>query len=61
MSNETPKQTPAQLEYSKAVKADPHAFHKERTHKTSMTELEAAQHQAFLNGHPFAKQGDDHE
>lgn len=56
MSNEQPKKTSASLEYSAAVAANPTAFSTPRTPKTVMTELEKARHEAFLNGHPLAKE-----
>jgi hypothetical protein len=55
MSND--KQTPAQLEYSRAVAADPSAFYTaEAPAKVDMTPLEKARHKAFLDGHPIARQ-----
>ncbi|HEY6923689.1 MAG TPA: hypothetical protein VI653_09485 [Steroidobacteraceae bacterium] len=57
MSNETPKEEPAQLQYSRAVSADPSAYHQERVHRVSAEQekLNQARHAAFVQGHPFAR------
>lgn len=55
MSDDTPKQNPAQLDFLRAKEANPLAHSTPRVAKTEMTEQEKAQHDAFIAGHPIAK------